>query len=164
MYLTKNIRLEELIPRQTFNTHGERAVRMLNAGLINATQEIVDHFGLTSIRMNDWLWDGKSEQRGLRVPGQPLYRGLGAHDCGNAIDFIPYRGGEDVQDLIKEIHYDFASEPSGWLYEGIWRVEVITIASTWIHIDAVFNPTQDELVFIDLTNRFTAEEYKEMLT
>lgn len=163
MKLTKNLDLRELVPKSVWTKHGHRALRMVDAQLILAAQEIVDRRGWMAVTVNDWLWGGHSEQRGLRIPGQPLYRGEGAHDWGRALDLVPHRGTERVKDLVREFHDMAASYPGKMKDLGIWRIETIDLAPTWIHIDSVFSAYQQKVVFIDMTRRFTPEQYADTI-
>ena len=163
MKLTKNLDLRELVPKSVWTRHGGRAVRMVDAQLILAVQEIVGRRGWTSVTINDWLWGGGSEQRGLRIPGQPLYRGDGAHDWGRALDLVPRRGSERVEDLVREFHEMAATYPGRIKDLGIWRIETIDLAPTWIHIDSVFSANQQKVAFIDMTRRFSPEEYADSI-
>ena len=163
MKLTNNIDLRELVPKSIWVKHGPRSVRFLNARLIQATQWLINRFQLESVYFNTWLYGGDKEQRGLRITGQKYYRGDGLHDGGNALDFVPVRPGMSLHDLLVEIHLDAAQNPELYFEQGIWRIESLQLATTWIHLDAMYWPDQHEVVFIDLTNRFTASEYLQQL-
>lgn len=168
MKLTKNIDLRELVPSKFYSTHGARSIRFLNAQLILATQWLIDRHNLDSAIFNNWHYAKPGEtiftQRGLRTPESPLFRIDGTHDNGNGIDFEPRRKGTALKDLIREIHIDATQNPKLYFEQGIWRMEVIELAETWIHLDACFSPGQNELVFIDLSKRYTAQEYLKTLT
>lgn len=159
MKLTPNIDTRELVPKSIWQRHGARSVRFLNAQLIQAQQWIIDRHGIEKTTFNDWLWGGSHEQRGLRVQGQSYYRGDGLHDHGNAIDSLPFISGKTRQEILLNIHLDAMKNPELYLEKGIWRIETLWLASTWLHIDSMFTPGQQGVVFIDLTERYSPTKY-----
>lgn len=164
MKLTRNISLQEVVPKAIYDKHGAKSVRFINAQLLEAAQWLIERHGFTSTTINDWVRGGASQQRGLRIPGQQLYRGDGMHDTGNALDLVPKRGTESVTDIIKAVHEDAIANPHLYLAQGIRRMECIWLANTWIHLDAMFTPDQSELVFIDMTKRYSPKEYRAELS
>lgn len=167
MQLTKNISLQEIVPEVSYRRYGYNSLSLMSAQIIEGTQDVIDLMGWDYVVMNTWHNGGNSHQRGLRIKGQKYYRdGMGAHDNGNAIDLIPYQEGKPPVELIKEFHQKVSE---GWmpvvLYAfGIRRIETIDLASTWIHLDCLFNPEQHEkrqVVFIDRTKRYYPDEYWE---
>jgi hypothetical protein len=164
MRLTKNIRLEEVVPKAIFDKHGSKAVRFVNAQLLEAAQWLIERHGFESTTINDWLMGGTSQQRGLRIPGQQLYRGDGCHDTGIALDLVPKSKTRTTMEIIKTVHEDAIANQRLYLAQGIRRMECIWLANTWIHIDAQFTPDQSEVAFIDLTKRYTPREYRAELT
>lgn len=163
MKLTSNIDVRELVPKSMWLKHGARSIRFINAQLVFAMQWLIDRHELDAVYFNNWMYGGDKEQRGLRIPGQHYFRGDGLHDTGNAFDFIPVKKGYTLKEIIIKIHLDAAKNPELYWMAGIWRIENIELASTWIHIDAMFSPNQHEVVFVDLTKRLTAFEYLQQL-
>ena len=163
MKLTANIDLREVVPKSFWEAKKHRAVRFVDAGLVMAAQWMMRRYKWDSIMINDWMYGGQSEQRGLRIPGQKLYRGDGAHDTGRALDIIPRRGDENARDLVAEFHEHAATYPRLYFANNIWRIETIQLAPTWIHIDSIIWPDQKEVAFIDMTTRYSPQVYMEMM-
>lgn len=167
MQLTKNISLQEIVPEVIYNRYVNRALRLMSAQIIEGAQDVIDLMGWDYVVINTWHNGGDSHQRGLRIKGQNYYRdGMGAHDNGNAIDLIPYQEGKTTVELIKEFHQKVSQDwmPTILFEFGIRRIETINLASTWIHLDCLFNAEQydrREIVFIDRSNRYYADEYRE---
>lgn len=167
MQLTKNISLQEIVPEVSYRRFGYNSLRLMSAQIIEGTQDVIDLMGWDYVVINTWHNGGNSHQRGLRIKGQNHYRdGMGAHDNGNAIDLIPFQEGKTSVELIKEFHQKVSADwmPSILFEYGIRRVETINLASTWIHLDCLFNSEQyenREIVFIDRTNRYYPDEYRE---
>lgn len=167
MKLTNNISLQEVVPQVIYNKYGTMSVRLMSGQIIEGTQFVIDYMGWDYVIMNTWNNGGEIEERGLRIKGHDYYRGgMGAHDNGSAIDLIPYKEGYTPVELIKEFH-NKATEPfiSTLLFDrGIRRIETINLASTWIHLDCIFDAIQyrrKEIVFIDKNDRYYPQTYKE---
>jgi hypothetical protein len=162
MQLTKNISLQEIVPRSIYNEYGQKAVRFFSPGIIQGAQWIIDRHCIDKITINDWFFGGNRTQSGLRVEGQQYYReGFGAHDNGNALDMVSYN--DNWLETLRKIHVDAIENPLLYQDNGIWRIEVLELANTWLHIDSIFTPNQKGVVFIDMKNRYTNLEYKQKL-
>lgn len=179
MKLTENIDLREIVPYRIWQEEKGRAIRKMNGNLILGVQAVFDFYNEVADSYGDctprWegiimntLWKGGNrDESGLRVEGHQYYRdGTGMHDNGNAIDFVPFAKGYSAKELVKMFHEIAVQCPEILFGYGIWRIESILLADTWIHMDAMFSAEQMEsqqIVFIDKTNRYSVDEYRGIL-
>jgi hypothetical protein len=86
MYMPDHFKIEELVPKQVHNERGFRAWELLDDRLLITLDQLRDEYG--SITVNDWLWGGINEWRGLRTPKSAWYRPYSQHTFGRAADCI----------------------------------------------------------------------------
>ena len=164
MKLTNNIISQEVLPEAYHKRYGAKnGMRAINPSTFLGAQYLMDTFNWDSIHMNDWFWGGDFDERGLRIKGHDYYRnGYGLHDHGNALDFVPNIDGEDVADTVVSFHQTLIECPDireELMRIGVYRVEVVWLANTWIHLDCEYTRNQKDLIFVSSDERFTLEEY-----
>lgn len=84
-YKCKHFRIEELVDKLTFDRFGEKSWMFFNQSALKSLDSIREYFGVQVI-VNNWLWGGELQYRGLR----PKYVQVGSeysqHRLGNAFD------------------------------------------------------------------------------
>lgn len=169
MKLTRNIRSEEVLPQSYYNQYGAKfGMRAMNPSTFLGAQDLTDYFDWDYITINNWLWGGDRDQSGLRIPGHKYYRnGYGLHDNGNAIDFVPSYGDDiPVGGTVLDVHKMLLKNPElreDLMDLGVYRLEVVWLAVTWIHLDCEYTPGQEDLIFVSKEDRYSVEEYRKEL-
>lgn len=148
--LKKYFAIHELVDKQTFDAHGERAWKFFDIRLLITLLFIREKLD-KGISINNWFWRGKFSQRGLRTnicsivkrktKADKLY--LSAHVLGMGIDF-------DVSGMA-------ASEVRKWLVSIAEelpykiRLEYKFAKSgreiTWVHLD-VMDEEKNDTVYL----------------
>jgi len=122
--LTKNLFLDEYIPRELYNRYIGREhilISLLDERLIKADQALRDKFGPVTI--NNWFTGGNRNWSGLRMPESPDYSLTSQHSFGRASDKIfSLEPANVIQDYIL----------SNWRELGITGLELNT---SWVHTD-----------------------------
>jgi hypothetical protein len=81
--------------------------------------------GLT---VNDYMWGGTSQWRGIRTPDSKYYSSGSMHSFGQAIDFIPGKlSAREVIEDLKKLNQILG-------VPHITRVEDLD-GMTWVHVD-----------------------------
>ncbi len=131
MMKSKNFKIQELVSRRVYNKYGERAWQFIDEKLIITLDELREHFN-KPITVNNWLWNGNLEQRGLRankddivVKKKDYY--LSQHCLGKAVDF-------NVKGMTsQEVYNEIVKNKDKFKY--LKRLENIKDTPTWVHID-----------------------------
>jgi hypothetical protein len=138
MKKSKRFRIEELVCKDVFTRDGEKAWRYFRPvaiDFIDWYKEEVD----TVVYINNWLWKGDKDERGLRCNLCPIVsskKGLyvSAHMLGAGFD-ITTKGktaDESRKWIHENIHRFFELHPE---YKAKCRLESSKRAPTWMHID-----------------------------
>lgn len=128
---SKYFRIEELVSEKVYKRYGEKAWEFIDTRLIKAIDLLREHFN-KPITVNNWLWGGNLEQRGLRANKDEIVANkkdlyISQHCLGKAVDFNVK--GLSVQEVYNEI---LKNKDKFYL---ISRIENIKDTPTWIHID-----------------------------
>lgn len=121
----RNFRLEELIPKETFEYFGHSAWQLFPPDSLEMLDDLRDFFGVP-ITCNDWLQGGKLQFRGYR----PMWCNVGAkgsmHRQGRAFDL-------DVEGYTAEqARQNILEHKDSPLLKRIQRMES---SVGWLHID-----------------------------
>lgn len=121
---SKHFRIEELVPKGTFEELGEQAWELIHPDLIEMIDLIKEHFPEGSCTINNWLWNGQRNWSGLRTPDSPYYSKTSQHTLGKAVDMIFNHYTTDyVRDFIIRNIDQFP------------KIKGIEIGTSWLHID-----------------------------
>lgn len=140
---SKNFKLQELVSKAVFEKYGERAWGFLNKDLIITLDTLREHFK-RPITVNNWLWGGALEQRGLRANKDPLVANkkdyyVSQHCLGNAVDFnVKGLSSKEVVDEILENKEKFPL---------LKRIENPNHTPNWVHIDCMNTGDNDIIIF-----------------
>lgn len=108
---SKYFKLKELVSEQVYRKYGEMCWDFFDPRLIKTIDFLKEHYGWT-ITINNYLWGGEFQQRGLRCNFDSIVKNktmenelyLSAHVRGQAVDFdVKGKSAKDVRMiLIKE--------------------------------------------------------------
>ena len=157
MKATKNIAWYELVPKAYYrNNEGYASAfqRVMDQGIVQAGQWFIERWGTTYL--NDWYWGGGNDSRGWRPADDPDGAALSQHKFGRALDGSP----ESASPV--EVHVDIINNPQLYLDAGITTFETVWLTPSWVHMDNRWHGI-DGLMFVDLQNAYTLEEYRNKL-
>lgn len=84
-YQCKYFKIYELVDKPTFDQWGDRAWQFFNPLLLMSLDALREFYGV-GITVNNWYWEGRFSQRGLRNPSSTVGATFSQHRLGNAID------------------------------------------------------------------------------
>ncbi|ELH4810082.1 hypothetical protein Q9X96_003116 [Vibrio vulnificus] len=148
MYKSKYFKVEELVSKSMFNQRGQKAVELIDERVLMTLDSLRTNLG-KPITVNNWLWGGDFQQRGLRDRGfyksdADYVSSLSQHKYGRAVDF-------DVKGLsAKEVRKHIIENQH--LYPHISFLEVDI---NWVHFDCRNN---DELTLWSPSRGFIDQE------
>lgn len=128
---SKYFKIQELVSKKVYDKYGEQAWMFIDTKLIKILDLLREHFG-KPITVNNWMWGGTLEQRGLRANKDELVANkkdyyISQHCLGKAVDF-------NVKGLSAQEVYDEILRNKDKFYL-ISRIENIKDTPTWVHID-----------------------------
>ncbi len=138
VYVPKHFRVEELVSRKTFETLGAaRILRYFDSRILEMADKLAAHFcydadgkKIGSATINNWVFGGKRQYSGLRLPGEPEFKQWSDHSFGRALDIVfSTATADEVRDHI---------EANPQLYPYITFIEE-GARITWLHISCA-NP------------------------
>lgn len=131
---SKYFKIQELVSKKVYNRYGENAWMFIDTKLIKVLDTLREHFN-RPITINNWMWGGTLEQRGLRTNLDELVKKktekgtlyISQHILGKAADL-------NVKGLTAEQVYEEILKNKDKFYL-ISRIENIDSTPTWVHID-----------------------------
>jgi len=157
MKVSDRFLLEEYVSKEVFEEYGHRAVRFISTALIEAdTQLVIDleaHFKRPiSCTINNWKWGGQRNNSGLRMPGTTYYSKWSLHSMGSASDKqFKFKDGEKEVLRTREVYGFIKQNETRYYNMGIRRMENIKDATSWIHWDTMWTPS-NKIGFITIVN------------
>lgn len=129
--VSKYFKIQELVSEAVYKKYGDKSWEFIDTRLIKVLDLLREHFNRPII-VNNWLWGGNLQQRGLRANKDELVANkkdyyISQHCLGKAVDFNVK--GLSAQDVYKEI---VDNKDKFYL---ISRIENIKCTPTWVHID-----------------------------
>lgn len=143
---SKYFKIQELVSKQTYEKYGEKSWIFLDERLILTLDALREYFN-APITVNNWLWGGNLQQRGLRtncdeiVKNKTLKNSLyvSQHCLGKAVDF-------NVKNhTVKDVYKVILENPKTFPY--IKRIENINKTPTWVHIDTANTENENIIIF-----------------
>ena len=132
--VSKYFKIEELVSIKVYKKYGEKSWQFIDPTLIKVIDLIREHFN-APVTINNWLWGGNLEQRGLRTncddivkektEANTLY--VSQHCLGRAVDF-------NVKGLSSREVYEEILKNKEKFYL-ISRIENIKNTPNWCHVD-----------------------------
>ena len=128
---SKYFKIQELVSKKVYDRYGENAWMFIDTKLIKVLDLLREHFN-KPITVNNWLWGGNLQQRGLRANKDELVANkkdyyISQHCLGKAVDFNVK--GLSAQEVYDEILRNIEK------FYLISRIENIKDTPTWVHID-----------------------------
>ncbi|MCF2626278.1 hypothetical protein I6E17_08945 [Fusobacterium perfoetens] len=128
---SKYFKIQELVSEAVYKKYGDKSWEFIDTRLIKVLDLLREHFN-RPITVNNWLWGGNLQQRGLRANKDELVANkkdyyVSQHCLGKAVDFNVK--GLSAQEVYKEI---VDNKDKFYL---ISRIENIKDTPTWVHID-----------------------------
>ena len=128
---SKYFKIQELVSRNVYEKYGEKSWEFIDYRLIKVLDLLREHFN-KPITVNNWIWGGTLEQRGLRANYDEMVKNkkdyyISQHCLGKAVDLNVK--GMTVQEVYEEI---LKNKDKFYL---ISRIENIKDTPTWIHVD-----------------------------
>lgn len=139
-YQCKHFLIEELVPREAFQKHGEKCWMLFDERLLHTLDFLRDQFGPAII--NTWKNGGVWQYRGWRPPEYTLCAPLSQHFFGRAADMnFNLCTASSVRTWL-QLNYKTVLEPKGCV---IKRIENNT---SWLHVD-VGNTNSNGIVYFN---------------
>lgn len=139
MKVSKNFYLEEFVPRDMYEKHGDKCIHLVDDRVIEIAQRLRDEFGvMVANTWHNFTKPNESEikYRGWR-PWDHKSAGFSAHKFGRAIDLIsPKRDTEEMRQHIIDHHKE--------KFSIIRRIEDKV---SWLHLDVANTMSDDLIVF-----------------
>lgn len=140
--ISKYFKIQELVSKSVYDKYGDKCWEFINPKIIIFLDRLRKDLD-KPITVNNWLWRGEFQQRGLRANKDPIVAikkdyYLSQHCLGNAVDF-------NVKGMsTKEVYYYIINNYNKYM-DCISRIENIDTAPTWVHVDCA-NTNSDALV------------------
>lgn len=165
-YRPKHFRAEELVSRATFQKLGaSRVLRYIDPRILITADALAQRFcfdekgkKLGTATINNWLWNGRFQYSGLRMPGEPHYKEFSDHSFGRALDIrFSTTDAQTVRDYIEKNPNEFPYIT--FVEEGV--------SVTWLHIScsniAGFGYSvkkADSIIYWDLDDQVVREVFR----
>ena len=143
---SKYFKIQELVSKQTYEKYGEKSWMFLDERLILTLDALREYFN-APITVNNWLWGGNLQQRGLRTNCDEIVKNktlkgslyVSQHCLGKAVDF-------NVKNhTVKDVYKVILENPKAFPY--IKRIENINKTPTWVHIDIANTENENIIIF-----------------
>jgi hypothetical protein len=126
---------QELVSSKVYSVWGDNSYMFFSPQILQDLDLIREKWGKPII-INDWLWNGRYEQSGLRsnidsivIGKKNLY--LSGHVMGKAFDL------KDSQGRTKDLYYFIKDMLLNNKFKSFKRLESTERTPTWLHIDAL---------------------------
>lgn len=142
-------KIQEFVSKKTYNKYGDKCVQFIDQRILDFINKLREDLK-KPITINNWLWNGSFEQRGLRTNLDEIVKNktnkdilyVSQHTLGKAIDFNVkgMSNKETYEYIIKNYHtngYD----------KYITRIEHIDSAPNWIHVDCANTGKKELYIF-----------------
>lgn len=103
MYTCKHLAIHEVVPRNVFHRHGEKAWELLDQRFLITLDRLRERYG--SMTVNNWYWGKEREWSGLRTKDSPYYGDYSQHTFGRAADCL------FKNDTAEQVRQDMLANP-----------------------------------------------------
>ena len=144
----KYFKVYELVSKAVYTKYGDAAIMFLDDRLIETLDRIREILGVP-MTINDWYWNGKNQQRGLRenicqlvsskTKSNTLY--LSRHIFGRAFDAVSSK--MSAEEMRQKIEKNKDKLPYSI------RIESKKSAPTWLHVDLNITNGAPKLTYFD---------------
>lgn len=137
MYTLENFDIREFVPKSIYSDRGIKAVTTIDVNLLIFIDHLREYLDLP-ITINDYIFGGNNQFRGLRTIESKDYSKYSQHSFGRALDF-------DVKGMT-------AQEVRQWIIKNrnLWWVKPITFIENnvgWVHIDTRATDNYDLILY-----------------
>ena len=133
IYKLNNFAVHELVPPETYEKFGNRAIRYIDQRLIATLNAIRDYVN-TPMTINNYKFGGDRIGSGLRLPGSKYHSMYSAHSHGMAFDAVGNFDYDQIRQDIMDKEDELLPHPV--------RLEMDI---NWLHVD-VMNETDKFVV------------------
>jgi len=133
IYRLNNFQVHELVPPETYEKFGERAIRYIDPRLIANLNALRDYIG-KPMMINDYEFGGNRKHSGLRLPDTKYHSVYSAHSYGMAFDAVGRFDYDEIREAILDQKEKLLPHPV--------RLEMDI---NWLHVD-VMNETDEFVV------------------
>ena len=134
-YKPKHFQVHEFVDKETHRRFNERSWMFLDPRILYTADGIREYFG-KPVTINDWLWGGAAQWRGLRLIHSPVYKPYSQHSYGRALDMTIR--GVSAEEARKAIMAHADDER----FQYITRMED---GVSWLHADTANVPNRIHL-------------------
>lgn len=142
MQLSPHFRIEEFVPKSTFNSFGVSCTWFIEPRLIKVAELLRSHFDKPII-INNWHDGGEHFESGFREPESTTGAKRSQHRFGRAID-IKIEGMS-----AQEIYADILKNEPLFLLAGLSAMENIASTPTWVHCDVRNIPFAQRILIVN---------------
>jgi len=146
MQLTKNFKLQEFVPKATYEKYGANAKWYITQTIVDIAQEMADIleelYPNSYITINNWHSGGPRQYSGYRPPDADSrnkklnFKGAfeSQHKFGRAIDIQCFKKG-GIQIPSKEVNKIIFDNEKRLMAKGLTTVENFEFTNGWVHAD-----------------------------
>jgi len=136
---------QEYVSKDVYKARGEKSMQLIDNRIPVFLNNLREALGVP-ITVNDWLWGGRCEWRGLRNSNSSDYTPFSQHNFGRALDFkVSGMTSDDVRKwIIDNRELDWV-KPITFLESEI----------SWVHIDCRATPNNQLWVWGLHSNKTT---------
>ena len=129
----KHFKIQELVDKETYERYGQKAWWFLDNRLIMLLDRLREDLQ-RPITVNNWLWGGNNQHRGLRPPKCNIGADYSQHRFGRAVDFdVKGMKADQVRSYIRNRINNYP------------EIKGIETGITWVHLD--IRNSDDLLIF-----------------
>ncbi len=155
----KHFKVQELVPKQVYSDRGELAIQVMDADLLTIIDSYTDYRKKpnldkkVSVTVNNRLWGGTNQFRGLRTPDSKHYSKYSQHSFGRALDFDVMIDGVKIDAaIVRQWIIDNRS------IEWVKPITFIEDGVNWVHVDT--RVTDGELYVWHIDTKKTATYWR----
>lgn len=157
MQLTKNFKLQEFVPKATYEKYGINAKWYITQTIVDIAQEMADIleelYPNSYITINNWHSGGSRQYSGYRPPDADSrnkklnFKGAfeSQHKFGRAIDIQCFKKG-GIQLTSKEVNKIIFDNEKRLMDKGLTTVEDFADTNGWSHLDCRWSDLPNILV------------------
>lgn len=128
MKISSNFHIEEFVPIKIFAKYGEKSKWFIRPEIIELAEFYRKWFG-APVRVNNWKWGGRFQERGYREPDSRTGSKYSQHKLGCAFD-CDIRGYS-----ADEVREDILKNQTKYMSAGLTTIEHAEYSPTWVHSD-----------------------------
>lgn len=142
--LNEHFDIREFVPKAVFDEFGFNfCKRFVNPVMLNYATWLKlklqsEYKCEVAIRINDWHYGGKFQNRAFRPPTSTVGKWTSTHRLAMALDMSFTRKDTGATIPIKDVYHLVMDNQAGVMAIGITRLEDIKDTPTWLHSDCSY--------------------------